>query len=102
MGAGILVTLGILFLLDTNAIVDFNQTWPVLLLVIGAFIFMTHSASIENHIDPYQAQAAMNVPPATWTASNPPPPAAPSSSWSTNNPPPPPAEPPEQNSQVKP
>jgi cell wall-active antibiotic response 4TMS protein YvqF len=97
MGAGILVTLGVLFLLDTNGIIWFGQSWPVLLLVIGAFIFLTHSASTENHIDPYAARAAMNAPPATWTRNPPPPPAA----W-TDNPPAPPAATPEQNSQVKP
>lgn len=97
MGAGILVTLGILFLLDTNRIIWFSQSWPVLLLVIGAFIFMSHSASTENHIDPYPAPAAVNVPPANWSASNPPPPPA---AWTDNVQPP--AAPPEQNSQVKP
>jgi hypothetical protein len=101
MGAGILVTLGILFLLDTNRILDFGQTWPVLLLVVGAFAFLSHSASIENHVDPYPAPVAMNVPPAAWTNNPAPPPAPPSASWSANNPPPP-AAPPEQDSQVKP
>lgn len=102
MGAGILVTLGILFLLDTNQIIWFNQSWPVLLLVIGAFIFLTHSASTENHVDPYPAQAAMNVPPAAWTNNPGPPPAGAPAGWSANNPPPPAAAPPEQDSQVKP
>lgn len=88
MGAAILVTLGVLFLLDTNGIVWFGQSWPVLLLVIGAFVFLTRSASTENHIDPYGTPAAMSAPAATWGANNPPPP--------------PPAAPPEQNSQVKP
>ena len=97
MGAAVLVTLGILFLLDSNGIIWFGQTWPVLLLVIGAFIFLTHSASTENHVDPYAGRAAMNAPPAAWTTNPPPPPVG----WS-NNPPPPPAAPPEQNSQVKP
>ncbi|HJT53314.1 MAG TPA: DUF5668 domain-containing protein [Candidatus Angelobacter sp.] len=87
MGAGILVTLGILFLLDTTGFVHFYQTWPVLLLVIGAFIFLTHSASVENHIDPYAGRGVMSAPPPA---------------WNNNPPPPPPAAPPEQNSQVKP
>jgi hypothetical protein len=99
MGAGILVTVGVLLLLHTNRILDFGQTWPVLLLVVGAFAFLSHSASIENHVDPYPAQAAVNVPPASWNASNPPPPPA---AWSANNPPSPPASAPEKDSQVKP
>jgi hypothetical protein len=101
MGAGILVTLGILFLLDTNRILEFSQTWPVLLLVIGAFIFLSHSASTENHVDPYPAPATMNVPPAAWTNNPAPPPAASPAGWSASNPQPP-AAPPEQDSQVKP
>jgi hypothetical protein len=88
MGAAILVTLGVLFLLDTNGIVWFRQSWPVLLLVIGAFVFLTRSASTENHIEPYATPVPMSAPPATWGPNNPPPP--------------PPAAPPEQNSQVKP
>jgi cell wall-active antibiotic response 4TMS protein YvqF len=91
IGAAILVTLGVLFLLDTNGIVWFRQSWPVLLLVIGASIFFSRTASTENHIQPYVAPAPVIVasaPPTTWTAGTPPPP--------------PPAPTGENNSQVKP
>lgn len=88
MGAGILITVGILLLLDQNHIVSFEQTWPVLLLVIGGFIFMRRSASTENHIEPYAAPVLVSVQPAT-------------NAWTTATPPPPPA-PPQSNGEVKP
>jgi hypothetical protein len=89
IGAAILVTLGVLFLLDTNGIVWFHQSWPVLLLVIGGAIFLSRTASTENHIQPYVAPApVITAPPTVWTMGTPPPP------------PPPHAG--ENNSQVKP
>jgi len=53
MGAAILITLGILFLLENYHLVYFEQTWPVLLIVIGMFLFASRNASIEGHIQPY-------------------------------------------------
>lgn len=64
MGAAILVTLGVLFLLQENDIVWFHQSWPVLLLVIGAFIFLGRTASTENHIQPYSGLPPQN--PTAW------------------------------------
>ncbi|MGE5323057.1 MAG: LiaI-LiaF-like domain-containing protein [Actinomycetota bacterium] len=79
MGAAILITLGVLFLLDTNWIISFDKTWPVLLLVIGGFTFFCRTASTANHIDPYPASAPMNAAqPNTWNPAPPPPPPAPS------------------------
>ncbi len=88
MGAAIVITVGVLLLLDQNGIAWFHQTWPVLLLVIGAFIFMSRSASTENHIEPYAAPPPVSVqPPApTWTAPAPPPPPAPPQSNSEMKP----------------
>jgi len=52
MGGAILVTLGVLFLLDNYNFVPFDDTWPVLLIVIGLLLFGARSASIEGHIQP--------------------------------------------------
>jgi drug/metabolite transporter (DMT)-like permease len=52
MGGAILVTVGVLFLLSENGIVSFDDTWPVLLIVIGLLSFAAHSASTEGHIQP--------------------------------------------------
>lgn len=53
MGAAILITLGILFLLENYHLVGFEQTWPVLLIVIGIFVFAGRNASMEGHVQPY-------------------------------------------------
>jgi hypothetical protein len=89
MGAALIITVGVLFLLDTNGIIWFNQSWPVLLLVLGAFIFMMRSASTENHIEPWSSAVPRNA------QVNPQQPM-----WNAPAPPPPPPSP-EENSQVK-
>ena len=87
-GAAILVTLGVLFLLDANWIIPFDKSWPVLLLVIGGFIFFCRTASTENHVEPYRASAVpVNaVPPAQAATWNPPPPPPPPASSAQANP----------------
>jgi Domain of unknown function (DUF5668) len=51
-GAVVLITLGVLFLLQNYLYIDFGQTWPALLIVIGLVTYAGHSASIAGHIDP--------------------------------------------------
>jgi hypothetical protein len=54
MGAAILITLGVLFLLQQFYEVSFWQTsWPVLLLVVGIMMLVARTASTEGHIQPY-------------------------------------------------
>ena len=69
MGPAILVTLGVLFLLDNVSEVDFGKTWPAILLVIGVVKLMQSNASASNHIGPLPPGSS-DVPPNT-----PPPPA---------------------------
>jgi hypothetical protein len=80
MGPAILVTLGVLFLLDSTSHVGFHKTWPAILLVIGVVKLMQSNASSAGHTGPlppggfqtrgfqdpdYQNQAFQNiVPPA--------------------------------------
>lgn len=52
MGPAILVTLGVLFLLEEYGIARFDDTWPVLLIVIGLLSFAARTASIEGHTQP--------------------------------------------------
>lgn len=52
-GGVILVTLGVLFLLDNYHLLPFDDTWPVLLIVVGLLSFASRSASTEGHIQPY-------------------------------------------------
>ena len=57
----VLVTLGVLFLLENFEIVDFERSWPVLLIVIGLAIVVARTASMEGHIQPFGR--AVNPPP---------------------------------------
>ena len=50
MGPAMLLTIGILFLLENLNIAYFGRTWPVILLVVGAVKLMQGSASVEGHI----------------------------------------------------
>lgn len=50
MGPSILVTLGVLFLLDSTSRIGFHRTWPAILLVIGVVKLMQGNASSEGHI----------------------------------------------------
>ncbi len=72
MGPAILVTLGVLFLLDNISSVDFGRTWPAILLVIGVVKLVQSNASYTGHVGPLPP-GAPGYPP-----SAPPPPPGPS------------------------
>jgi hypothetical protein len=71
MGAAIIITVGILFLIQNFSSFDFGQTWPVLLIVIGVFVYLTRTASLEGHVPRYYAVGPVVPPP---PGQNPPPP----------------------------
>jgi hypothetical protein len=48
----VLLTLGVLFLLDGFLAIDFSRTWPALLIVIGGIKFLQISGSTEGHVGP--------------------------------------------------
>jgi len=52
MGPAMLVTLGVLFLLDSSSRIGFHKTWPAILLVIGVVKLLQSNASSEGHIGP--------------------------------------------------
>lgn len=52
MGAAILITLGVLFLLDRYGVVRFHDTFPVLFLVIGGVLMIARIGSTEGHVQP--------------------------------------------------
>jgi hypothetical protein len=62
MGAAILITLGVLFLLDNYGIFYFDNTWPVLLIVIGVLSFAARNAPTEGHIQRYSVAPSQNNP----------------------------------------
>jgi B-box zinc finger len=63
MGPAMLVTIGVLFLLDTTSRVGFGRTWPAILLVIGVVKLMQSNASSAGHIGPFPPGAPPSVPP---------------------------------------
>jgi hypothetical protein len=53
MGPAVLITLGVLFLLDQVGRIywlHFDNTWPALLIVIGLVMFLQHNASQAGHV----------------------------------------------------
>ena len=50
MGPAMLLTIGLLFLLENLDVANFGRTWPVILLVIGGVKLLQGSASREGHI----------------------------------------------------
>ncbi len=75
MGPAILVTLGVLFLLDSVSRVGFGRTWPAILLVIGVVKLMQSNASSSGHIGHLPPGQPLVGPPGV--SQNPPPPPAP-------------------------
>jgi hypothetical protein len=84
MGPAILITLGVLFLLDSVSSIDFGKTWPAILLVIGVVKLVQSNASYDGHVGP--------LPPGPdgWPPT-PPPPGVPNQD-TAQNPPTPPAQ----------
>jgi hypothetical protein len=77
MAPAILVTIGVLWLLDNYSVILFGRSFPVLFLVIGAVLLITRAGSTEGHLDPPSYTAAVPLsppPPPTWSAGAAPPP----------------------------
>lgn len=51
-GPAVLVTVGVLFLIQNMSNYSFGQTWPVLLLVIGAVQVIRYIVPDEGHVNP--------------------------------------------------
>jgi hypothetical protein len=64
MGPAMLVTLGVLFLLDNISSVDFGKTWPAILLVVGVVKLVQSNASYTGHVGPLPP-GAPGYPPST-------------------------------------
>jgi hypothetical protein len=77
MGAAVLVTVGVLWLLHNYYIIPVERSFPVLFLVIGAVLLISRTGSTEGHVDP------------AWYAGPTPPPAVTPQPWSSGVPAPP-------------
>ena len=90
MGAAVLITLGILFLMDSYHVIRFDQAVPALLLVIGGVLLVARTGSTEGHIQPGWIAGPVAQPPAQmWPTTATPPPPPPSQQWAAgaDNPP---------------
>lgn len=61
MGPAVLITIGGLFLLENLGVMQFHNTWPVLLIIIGIVKVLQYTAPIENHVP--RGYAAVTTPP---------------------------------------
>lgn len=50
MGPAVLITLGILFLINQYGRYSFGELWPILLIVIGAVKVAESLSSTEGHV----------------------------------------------------
>ena len=51
IGPTVLITLGVLFLIDQYSVWSIGRTWPILLIVIGIVLLARRNASTEGHVD---------------------------------------------------
>ena len=75
MAPVVLITLGLLFLMQETGVKHFDQTWPLVLIVIGVVQIMKRSAPADGHVERgYEAYAMMPQPqPPTGPVVTPPP-----------------------------
>jgi hypothetical protein len=66
MGPAVLITIGVLFLLHEvrGDVFDFSNTYPFILIVIGAILLASSMAPMTGHVDSMTAPPP-TVPPAT-------------------------------------
>ena len=68
MGPAIIITIGVLFLLDQvrGGYLSFGNTFPVILIVIGAISLASNMASTDGHISgPVPPAPPIGAPPST-------------------------------------
>lgn len=75
MWPAILVTFGLLSLLEEFTRFDWNRTWPVLILVIGIVMLLRSNASWQGHVQVPPSDAPPTPPASTNTTETPQPPA---------------------------
>ena len=68
MGAAVLITLGVLFLLNELSGIRLDHSFPSLLIVIGVVMYLGRTASTEGHIQPFQPGNTIPPPPPSITS----------------------------------
>jgi hypothetical protein len=51
LGPIVLVTLGVLFLIDQYSVYSIGRTWPIILIVIGVVKLLQWNAPTTGHVD---------------------------------------------------
>jgi len=51
LGPVVLITLGVLFLIDQYSMYSIGRTWPILLIVIGVVKLLQWNAPLTGHVD---------------------------------------------------
>jgi hypothetical protein len=72
MGPAVLITIGVLFLLHEirGDVFDFSNTWPFILIVIGAILLGSSIAPMIGHVESTMAPPAAPPPPPPGPAQN--------------------------------
>jgi hypothetical protein len=67
LGPAVIVTVGVLFLLQQmrGGYFDFGNTYPIILVVIGAILLASALAPMDGHINPAVPQQVPPPPPTT-------------------------------------
>jgi hypothetical protein len=63
MGPAMVLTTGVLFLLQSMNIADLGRTWPAWILVVGIVKLLQSSASSAGHVGPLPSAPPVAVPP---------------------------------------
>jgi hypothetical protein len=63
MGPVILITLGLLFLVDQFTRFSFGETWPILLIIVGLVKVLGSTAGTEGHSNVVEAPGSTPPPP---------------------------------------
>jgi hypothetical protein len=65
MGPAVLITLGVLFLIDQISRFSFHETWPILLIVIGVVKVLQWNSPAGGHVEPGYVAPPPTSPPMT-------------------------------------
>jgi hypothetical protein len=77
MGPAMLLTIGVLFLLETLHAASFGRTWPVILLVVGGVRLLQGNASLAGHVPSPDVSANSTISGGPVPPAPPPPPVPP-------------------------
>jgi LiaI-LiaF-like transmembrane region len=73
MGAAMIITVGVVALLDNFRVIYWHDSWPLFLIVVGALMIARNNASTAGHIQPGTPSQAAQIQPYPGSSSLPPP-----------------------------